>query len=60
MMSTARRSVMVATRTTENVKALLGAVSERRMLKESELLRDYINAGLARDIVALAPREEPR
>jgi len=58
-MSTVRRSPMVATRVDERIKALLAAIGERRMLRESELMRDYINAGLARDIVALAPSEEP-
>jgi hypothetical protein len=48
--STARPN-MLATRVSDEVKSLVAAVSERRLLKPSELLREYLYEGIARDVI---------
>lgn len=57
-MSTHRQS-RLATCVSEDVRALVDALCARRLLTQAELIRDYVNRGVAADIAALAPTHEP-
>jgi hypothetical protein len=56
---TLNRSIMLACRVGEDVAGLFRAVSQRRLMKQSELLREYIHEGVAADVKRLTS-EEPK